>query len=475
MRRPRRGVCRYGSLGLIGCLVAIAVPTAAAAETCNISAVPPGPVQPGAYADVSANCTDGPTLIAWSSSLASCVPATGPTTVCSFPTVGGAVLTVQASYAGSFGGSFAGDSYPMTVSNAAPPSCYITAVPPGPVQPGGYADVYANCTDGPTLIEWSSSLANCLPATGPTTVCNFPTVGSAVLTVQASYGGSFAGCFAGDSYPMTVSNAAPPSCYITAVPPGPVVQGTDVDVNANCTDGPTLIEWSSSLAACLPATGPTTVCNFPTVGDALVAVQATYGGSFAGCFAADAYPMSVFAAPPSLASVASQMVHGNAGPFDLPLSAKPESPTTEPRSAGARGYHLIVFTFDRPVIRGIAEITEGKANVGSPIFDGNTMSVPLTDVADGQYVTISLTNVASLDGGTGGNASVRVGFLAGDASQNRAVTLSDLVTVNAALAQVLGPNNYLLDVNVSGSLSISDLVFVNSRLTKVLPNPNPVP
>src|SRR5205823_1983448 len=161
---------------------------------------PPSPVQPGAWADLSAGCTGGPSLIQWSSSLASCSPLIGPNTVCNFPTEGTAIVSVSASYGRSFGGCFAFGTYPMAVS-----------------------------------------------------------------TVAASYGGSFGGSFgAFDSYPIAVTNAAAPSCYIKATPPGPVQPGAWADVSAGCSDSPTLIQWSSSLASCSPLIGPNTVCNFPT-------------------------------------------------------------------------------------------------------------------------------------------------------------------------------------------------------------------
>src|SRR5207249_5941853 len=130
-------------------------------------------------------------------------------------------------------------------------------------------------------IPSASSLATYSPLPGPATVCNFPPVGTAVLSVAASYGGSFGGSFgAFDSYPIAVTNAAAPSCYIKATPPGPVQPGAWADVSAGCSDSPTLIQWSSSLASCSPLIGPNTVCNFPTAGTALLSVAASYGGSF---------------------------------------------------------------------------------------------------------------------------------------------------------------------------------------------------
>ncbi len=92
-------------------------------------------------------------------------------------------------------------------------------------------------------------------------------------------------------------------------------------------------------------------------------------------------------------------------------------------------------------------------------------------MTDKQYVTVSLTNVASSDGGSGGSGSVRVGFLVGDVNQNRVVALSDLALVNVQLAQPVTAANFLKDVNASGTLSLADKAITNANLTKSLPAP----
>jgi hypothetical protein len=167
-------------------------------------------------------------------------------------------------------------------------------------------------------------------------------------------------------------------------------------------------------------------------------------------------------------SAASRRLHGGVGTFDLPLSAVNTNPTTEPRTGPAQ---TIVFTFDRPINAATATVTEGTATAGTTTFSGNDVVVGLTGVANQQYVTVSLTNVASTDGGSGGSGSVRVGFLLGDVNQNRVVTLADLGLVNQQLAQLVTAANYLKDINVSGTLSLADKGITNANLTKALPAP----
>jgi hypothetical protein len=171
---------------------------------------------------------------------------------------------------------------------------------------------------------------------------------------------------------------------------------------------------------------------------------------------------------PVLQSAASRKVHGGAGTFDLPLSAVATNPTTEPRQGPAQ---TIVLTFDKPITSATATVTEGTATAGTPTFSGNDVIIGLTGVSNQQYVTVSLTDVAASDGGTGGSGSVRVGFLVGDVNQNRVVTVSDLNLVNAQLAQPVTAANYLKDVNANGTLTVSDKNITNTNLSKALPAP----
>jgi len=171
--------------------------------------------------------------------------------------------------------------------------------------------------------------------------------------------------------------------------------------------------------------------------------------------------------PPALVSAKSRKIHGAAGTFDLPLSTVATNPTTEPRQGATAA---IVMTFDSAVVSANAAVIEGTAVAGAPTFSGKDVTVSLSGVTDRQYVTVSLTNVASSTV-SGGAASVRLGFLVGDVNQNRVVSLADLGLVNAQLAQSVTAANYLKDVNASGTLTLADKGITNANLTKVLPPP----
>jgi hypothetical protein len=177
---------------------------------------------------------------------------------------------------------------------------------------------------------------------------------------------------------------------------------------------------------------------------------------------------SAAGATPLLGSVFSRRIHGSAGTFDLTLSQVATNPTTEPRLGPAQ---TIVFAFDKAISAATATVSEGTATAGAPSFNGNEVAVGLSAVSNAQYVTLSLSNVTAVDGGSGGGGSVRVGFLAGDASQNRVVTLADVAVVNSQLAQAVTVSNFLKDINASGTLSVADKAITNANLTKALPAP----
>jgi DNA-binding beta-propeller fold protein YncE len=213
-----------------------------------------------------------------------------------------------------------------------------------------------------------------------------------------------------------------------------------------------------------------TITVYPRDASGNAVPSRTLGGAGTGISGPVGIAVTV-GAPPGpavLAGAASRKVHGLAGTFDLSLALTPLNPTTEPRQGTS---HSIVLTFDKAITGGSAAISEGTAIAGTPTFSGNDMIVPLTGVADQQYVTVAATNVTSSDGGTGGAGSVRVGFLLGDVSQNRVVTLSDLGQVNAQIAQFVTGANFLKDVNVSGTLSLADKGITNAQLTRALPLP----
>jgi hypothetical protein len=182
----------------------------------------------------------------------------------------------------------------------------------------------------------------------------------------------------------------------------------------------------------------------------------------------DAFGLSAGPAAPLQAGAVSRKTHGAAGVFDLGVSLVATNPTTEPRFGPTQ---TIVFQFDKAVVSGTVTVTEGTATAGAPTFSGTEMTVSLTGVVNQQYVTVSVSDVTAQDGGSGGTGTARVGYLAGDVSQNRVVSLADVALVNAQLAQPVSASNFLRDVNASGTLSLADIALSIARLTTALGPP----
>ena len=99
---------------------------------------------------------------------------------------------------------------------------------------------------------------------------------------------------------------------------------------------------------------------------------------------------------PVLVSAASRKVHGVAGTFNLSLVLTADNPTTEPRLGPSQ---TIVFTFNKAVVSGNAEVMEGVAVAGTPTFSGTADQMlknrPISAAPDGRE-TRSLAPVAHL-------------------------------------------------------------------------------
>jgi hypothetical protein len=291
--------------------------------------------------------------------------------------------------------------------------------------------------------------------------------GTSVLTITLTNPDAVAltGVVFTDTYPALVVNTGTPL---------PTITGAGCTGSLAASAGGSSLGLSAgsvpSLASCTYTVNVTSsTANVYT--DASGAVTTPIGLNTAAQSAT--LTVGLVGATPVLTSASSRRVHGGAGTFNLPLTlVTPPSvnhnPTTEPRQGPAQ---TIVFTFNKPISGAMATITEGTATAGAPTFSGNDVIVGLTGVSDKQYVTIALTNVSAVDGGTGGTASARVGFLLADVNQNRVVSLADLVLVNAQLAQLVTAANFLKDVNANGTLTVGDIIVTNGNLAKALPTP----
>jgi hypothetical protein len=286
--------------------------------------------------------------------------------------------------------------------------------------------------------------------------------GTSVLEIQLTNPNSVAlqGIAFTDTYPSPqVKNAATPNATVTGI-------GCTATLTAAAAGG-TFAVAGATIPAATTCTFSVTVTSSTTGSDPDATGTLTTPIALNTAAASATLTVGSVAAAPVLQGVVARKVHGAAGTFDLPLSSVLTNPTTEPRTGPT---HQFVFTYDKALSAATAAVTEGTATVSSSIV-GSTVVVNLSGVTNQQYVTVTLSSVASTDGGTGGTGVARVGFLLGDVNQNRVVLLSDLVLVNAQLAQLVSSANFLKDVNANGTLTVGDIIITNANLAKALPAP----
>jgi Bacterial Ig-like domain (group 3) len=268
---------------------------------------------------------------------------------------------------------------------------------------------------------------------------------------------------------VTLSSSSNPSTVGKILTLTATVTGVSPTRTVSFADGASAIAGCGAIAVIGVGSTRTAVCATGGLSTGSHTIIATYSGDGENSPSTSGpLTQTVAGAAPVLAHLASRKVHGSAGTFDLPLSTVPTNPTSEPRMGPSQ---TMVFTFDKPIVHATVAVTEGTAIAGVTTFSGNAVIVTLTGVANLQYVTVTLSSVAAADGGTGGAASVRVGYLAGDVSQNRVVSVADVAQINAALAQPVTASNYLKDINASGTLTLADMAIARTNLARALPAP----
>jgi hypothetical protein len=174
----------------------------------------------------------------------------------------------------------------------------------------------------------------------------------------------------------------------------------------------------------------------------------------------------IFNAPTAVSAV-SRKVHGDAGPFDINLPlAGPVG--IESRSGGPMGSYQIVVTFAAPVSVGSASVSSGTGSVATASGNGtNMITVDLTGVTSGQYVTVKLGCVG--DGTNLGDVFVTFGVLVGDVNANGSVTATDIGLVKAEAGMPVTGMNFRADVVANGNINTSDIGQVKAASGTDLP------
>lgn len=171
--------------------------------------------------------------------------------------------------------------------------------------------------------------------------------------------------------------------------------------------------------------------------------------------------------PLRLTNVVSRKTHGSAGTFDLPLPVS-GLPGVEGRKATDSGGHTLVLTFNKPLATANAIVVAGRGVLsGAASVVGQQVIVNLSGVHDAQLVTLSLTGVTDVYGGTA-ESTFSFGVLWGDVDGNGIVSNADLDAITTAAEGGGGLNEatFRLDVNVSGKINNADIVQTRNHRTQ---------
>ena len=194
-------------------------------------------------------------------------------------------------------------------------------------------------------------------------------------------------------------------------------------------------------------------------------------------------PCAAFVALPfnvanRLTSVVSRMTHGGAGTFDINLSLTgPRG--VEPRSSASlgAGNYALVFTFANNLtsVAG-ASVTNhdpvgGTGTVLSSSLgpNPNQYTVNLTDVSNGQYITVNLNTVLDAAGNSGDVTGPQIGVLNGDTNGNGSVNAGDAAQTKGQSGVPVGAGNFREDVNSNGAINAGDVAIVKGKAGTSLP------
>ena len=238
------------------------------------------------------------------------------------------------------------------------------------------------------------------------------------------------------------------------------------------------VTWSANVAVSNPFNPLIGYPNQNKIGDYITVVSDNMGGNVAypATFNGeeDVYYVRVAPAAPVAQSAVSRKIHDAAGTFDVDLGVS-GPPGIECRSGGPTNDHTIVVTFasavtvngspQAQVVAGTATIgSGGVSNGGMVTVSGNTVTIPLTNVANAQTITVRLNSV---NGST--NVDIGMSLLVGDVNGNAAVNASDVSQTKAQIGQTVTGSNFRTDVNANGTINATDASLVKANVGTGLP------
>jgi len=106
----------------------------------------------------------------------------------------------------------------------------------------------------------------------------------------------------------------------------------------------------------------------------------------------------------------------------------------------------------------------GAANGGMVTVSGNTVTIPLTNVANAQTINVTLYAVNGA-----GNLVIPMSILDGDANGNGTVNASDVALTQSQIDQPLDATSVRSDFNVNGTINASDVSAIKSKVGTGVP------
>jgi Tol biopolymer transport system component len=264
-----------------------------------------------------------------------------------------------------------------------------------------------------------------------------------------------------------LASAAPPQDVDTLSLPDTVLSGPTVRIGVAPPGVPP--EAVSYTGNATPNAGAFTA-TFAGPPDGSAAVLWAQPCVGATCGSAMSWPLTAIP-PVKLVRVVSRKDHGSAGTFDidLPLTG---NPGIECRSGGANGDYTLIFTFANSLTSvGSASVSSGTGSVSNQAIgaDAHQYVVDLTDVANAQTITLSLTNVTDSVGNFSSEIVGSMGVLIGDVNANGVVSNTDVAAIKVQVAASVTSSNFRTDVNANGVISNTDVSEVKAQVGTTLP------
>jgi hypothetical protein len=204
--------------------------------------------------------------------------------------------------------------------------------------------------------------------------------------------------------------------------------------------------------------------------DAVVVGTGVYNGQI------HAYEM-VPITPLVASSAVSRKTHGGAGDYDIAL-ALTGTPTVECRSGGGTNDYTLIVSFDSGVaVAGVPQAqlisgsgiigSNGVGNGGMVTVAGNTVTVPLTNIANAQTIQVRLNGVRN--GNATANIVIPMSVLVGDVNGNGTVNAADVSVCKSHIGEPISATNFRSDVNTNGAINAADEAIIKAHLGTGLP------